>query len=314
MSTERRTLHNTDGRQLLGGDVLKVAVRAALIASAVFGCMLLSDGALGTKAYADTSAKNISMTINNNTVQFSGTVPILEGGENLYVPLRAFADQMNYDLEWSTIDEDHLEITITDGSKKLRFRTGDSQVLVDGQAVQMGDGPWSYQNNTYIPFRFLIDQMNLQYKWDSSLTKSLPSVSRYKEVPEVTTSSVAPTTKTNKILNSAYSYLGVPYVWGGTSPNGFDCSGFVNYVFRKNGTALPRTAHDIYKSLGTLMKNPQKGDLVFFSSGGSRITHVGIYVGDNKFIEANSGSARSVKVSSMGSNWAQKTYVGAKRA
>jgi cell wall-associated NlpC family hydrolase len=84
------------------------------------------------------------------------------------------------------------------------------------------------------------------------------------------------------IVGIAQSYFGVPYVYGGTSPSGFDCSGFVQYVFRQAGVSLPRTASQ-QKAATTPVSNPRAGDLVFF---GSPVYHVGIYVSPGVMIDA----------------------------
>ncbi|WP_066259252.1 C40 family peptidase [Neobacillus drentensis] len=88
----------------------------------------------------------------------------------------------------------------------------------------------------------------------------------------------------DEMIAYAKRYLGVPYVWGGTSPNGFDCSGFTQYVFRSIGISLPRVSRD-QQDVGTAISpyNVQKGDLVF---RGNPAHHVGIYIGGGKFIHA----------------------------
>ncbi|AZV55230.1 C40 family peptidase [Clostridium sp. AWRP] len=88
----------------------------------------------------------------------------------------------------------------------------------------------------------------------------------------------------NAVVAYASNFLGVPYVWGGTSPSGFDCSGLVQYVYANFGINLPRTSQE-QQNVGTpVSRNElQPGDLVFF---GSPAYHVGMYVGDGKFIEA----------------------------
>ncbi len=88
----------------------------------------------------------------------------------------------------------------------------------------------------------------------------------------------------NPILEYASNFLGVPYVWGGTSPVGFDCSGFTQYVFLHFGVTLPRVSQE-QQNVGELISraNLQPGDLVFF---GTPAHHVGIYVGNGKMIDA----------------------------
>ena len=119
--------------------------------------------------------------------------------------------------------------------------------------------------------------------------------------------------KTNAILANAKSFLGIPYHWGGTSPStGFDCSGFVQYVFGQNGISLPRISRDQYQ-IGTSVDfdNLQPGDLVFFSIGKNGIVdHDGIYLGDGQFI--NSSSSKGVTVYTIGPYW-KSVYLGAKR-
>lgn len=85
------------------------------------------------------------------------------------------------------------------------------------------------------------------------------------------------------VLGAAAQYLGSPYYYGGTTPGGFDCSGYVQYVFRQIGKNIPRTTGTQYQA-ATPVSNPQPGDLVFFSEGGGSITHVGIYTGGGSFI------------------------------
>jgi len=97
------------------------------------------------------------------------------------------------------------------------------------------------------------------------------------------------------LLQLAQSKLGCPYVYGAMGPNGFDCSGFVSYVCKKNGISLERTADmQMQNGLIVSLEGIQLGDLVFFRDPGSPwlATHVGIYVGDNQFIHADSGGVR----------------------
>ena len=110
------------------------------------------------------------------------------------------------------------------------------------------------------------------------------------------------------VVGVAMRYLGVPYVWGGASPSGFDCSGFTMYVYAQVGVSLPHNAAAQY-SMGTPVSRAslQPGDLVFFNGLG----HVGLYIGGGQFVHApHTGSY--VKIDSL-SGWYASTYVGARR-
>ena len=118
------------------------------------------------------------------------------------------------------------------------------------------------------------------------------------------------------IVENSKSYLGVPYVYGGSSPSGFDCSGFVWYVFKNHGINLNRVAADQAKQ-GTWVakENLIAGDLVFFDTRGtgSYINHVGIYIGKGEFIHASSGSsAGCIVISDLTSGFYQKNYMTAR--
>ncbi|KPU45440.1 gamma-DL-glutamyl hydrolase precursor [Oxobacter pfennigii] len=118
--------------------------------------------------------------------------------------------------------------------------------------------------------------------------------------------------KTDGIISYSKTLIGVPYVWGGTTPSGFDCSGYTKYVFAKYGITLPRVSSDQYKQ-GTSIayNNLRPGDLVFFSlNKNGQISHVGIYIGNSQFINAT--SSKGVVISSFTSYW-KNVYVGAKR-
>jgi cell wall-associated NlpC family hydrolase len=88
------------------------------------------------------------------------------------------------------------------------------------------------------------------------------------------------------VIALASRYLGVPYVYGGASPRGFDCSGLTQYVYGLLGISLPRTAQQQYNATTRISRSQaQPGDLVFFFTGGG-ITHMGIYLGGNMMIAA----------------------------
>jgi cell wall-associated NlpC family hydrolase len=120
------------------------------------------------------------------------------------------------------------------------------------------------------------------------------------------------TTGVRRIIQTAMRYVGVPYVFGGNSPNGFDCSGFTRFVFANNGVSLPRMADEQYE-LGQPVSKArlQPGDLVYFTTYAAGISHVGIYLGDGKFISAT--SSRGVAIDRLDNSYWGPRYIGGRR-
>lgn len=119
--------------------------------------------------------------------------------------------------------------------------------------------------------------------------------------------------KTQILINLARQFLGVPYVWAGRSPSGFDCSGFISFVFDQLGYGLPRMADGQFEVGMPVPRNSLlPGDLVFFSTYEPGPSHVGIYLGNEQFIHASSG-AGYVTVTPMANPYHQERYIGARR-
>jgi len=118
----------------------------------------------------------------------------------------------------------------------------------------------------------------------------------------------------NEIVSTAKSFIGVPYRWGGASPEyGFDCSGLSMAVYHLNGLNLPRSSNAQWQ-VGSPVNRSQlsKGDLVFFAtSGGGKISHVGIYAGGDKFIHAPGVNER-IRVDSLSGKYFRRRYAGAR--
>ncbi len=136
--------------------------------------------------------------------------------------------------------------------------------------------------------------------YSALLGKEMPAVSRGSSI------------FARRIVQAAMEHLGTPYVFGGTSPGGFDCSGYVRYVFAHAGISLPRTADEQYElghpvSEGSL----RAGDLVFFSTYDYGASHVGIYLSEGNFI--NASSSRGVAIDSLYSEYWGSCYIGARR-
>jgi cell wall-associated NlpC family hydrolase len=118
---------------------------------------------------------------------------------------------------------------------------------------------------------------------------------------------------TAKAIDYAKKFLGAPYKWGASSGKAFDCSGFVVYVMKKFNVNLDRTASGQFQSGEKVQRNElQAGDLVFFTTYKKGPSHVGIYIGDNKFIHASSG-AEQVTITDLNTKYYKSRYLGARR-
>lgn len=115
------------------------------------------------------------------------------------------------------------------------------------------------------------------------------------------------------LIAEAKTFIGVPYVYGGSIPSGFDCSGFLNYIFNKEGVQIPRTVETEWTAT-TSVTHPEKGDLVFFNTDGTgavTATHVGLYIGNNEFIHAS--TSQGVTISSLTNVYWKACYLGARK-
>lgn len=141
------------------------------------------------------------------------------------------------------------------------------------------------------------------------------SINKIAGLPDTSTgpASAQATATGNALITTAKKYMGVPYVWGGTTTNGFDCSGFTQYVMKQNGITIPRTAAEQYAT-GTPVDKSQLrvGDLVFFTTYKEGASHVGFYMGDGKFIHASSANEQ-VTISNLGDTYYVEHYIGARR-
>jgi murein DD-endopeptidase len=116
-----------------------------------------------------------------------------------------------------------------------------------------------------------------------------------------------------EVTETAKLYKGTPFKWGGTTPKGFDASGFSKYIFKTTvvNKDIPRTSAAQYKGGSAVVKGKEKmGDLVFFKTNGKSISFVGIYLGNKEFIAATS---KGVRIQSLNTKYWKDSYAGARR-
>ena len=176
-------------------------------------------------------------------------------------------------------------------------------------ATPGGTKGWVYKG--YIGVDILPEQIAT---YSAPATSTSSNQGYYDSTPSTPAYSPPPVSSCgNGIVDTAYSYMGVPYVWGGTTAYGFDCSGFVQTVFADNGIYITRTANAQFEEGSYVsMENLQPGDLVFFETYTWGASHVGIYIGNSEFIHASSGAGQ-VTVSSLNSGYYSARYLGARR-
>ena len=217
--------------------------------------------------------------------------------------------------EDAVIEKGKFEVkwTKTDGAVKYKVLIKDSKSIpvvwedVTGTSTTI-DGTWMKTNADYsvIVGAVMADGTECySVPVDFSYKASKPK----EEIPVF----VASNPKGQALIDTAAEYLGTPYVWGGTTPAGFDCSGFMQYVCAKNGIKISRVADDQMHKNGTPVSKSQleAGDLVFFGSG-SYASHVGMYVGDGMMIHSPT-TGKSIMYTDITTGYYEERYIGARR-
>ncbi|MEH7125939.1 LysM peptidoglycan-binding domain-containing protein [Bacillus sp. JJ1773] len=176
---------------------------------------------------------------------------------------------------------------------------------INTYTVQNGDSLWKIatENNLSVTQLMSMNSLNSNVIYvGQKLTVQQATATQIKE---------SEVSKVDALIAEAKKYIGVPYVWGGSSPAGFDCSGYLNYVFNHAGISIPRTVLTIWNATKSV-SSPDIGDIVFFNTSSAGPSHAGIYLGNNKFI--HSGSSTGVTISDMTLTYWKTRYLGAKTA
>ncbi|WP_235782059.1 C40 family peptidase [Paenibacillus senegalensis] len=234
------------------------------------------------------------------------------------VPVRAVAERLGLGIDWELVNEE-LKIYISNDDVKVELVPGNEEIMVNGNPVLLDSSIQQIEGQVYAPVRFISETFGYMMQWDDvnliaiiSLDGQYHAPAWYnvpEPEPQVLEASVESDVQ-DQIISTAKEYIGTRYVYGGSTPKGFDCSGFTSYVFNQYGVSLPRTSAGMYSESGQSVSDLQKGDLVFFANNG-RVFHVGIYIENNQFISAT--TSYGVKIDKINDNYWGNYYIGAKR-
>ncbi|WP_235941276.1 C40 family peptidase [Paenibacillus puerhi] len=272
----------------------------------VFSCALTAAGLVSGYAAgsAHAASSEVKVQVNDSLVSFPDAQPYIDTANTLQIPLRLLVENLGYKLDWSK-EANIVKVTLTNDQQTIELQTGEKQAIVNGKAVDMDVPAQFNQGRVYLPLRFVSETFGYRVQWDSNNRIAIINQDGQYHAPAWYKPKPTPA-----VVQTANKYLGTPYVYGGQSASGFDCSGFVRYVFQSHGVWLPRTSVDMYDNAGQDVIDLQEGDLVFFAEK-NKTSHVGIYLGNGQFISA--ASSGGVSVASLTSGYWGKRYVGAKR-
>jgi peptidoglycan endopeptidase LytE len=242
-----------------------------------------------------------------NDTLLPGLQPYIDSTGNLVVPVRPVAEALG-----ATVAADDYNgaahITLSKGERRLDLFCGSGMAFMDGLPDEPETVPALKDGRAIAALRTLLRWSGAECVWDAQSRTAYVSTDGRQHTPAA--ASAAAGAKPGLILQTAETYRGAPYVWGGTKPAGFDCSGFVQFVYRRHGVELPRTSREMF-AVGNAVQELKPGDLVFFCTVGNTTSHVGIYIGDNRFISAT--TSYGVHVASLHSTYWGPKFIGAKR-
>lgn len=188
-------------------------------------------------------------------------------------------------------------------AKNLKSLYYDQRGAKSIYAIGTGDNP------SGLGYAYLDDEKTIDTRWPEQIGDIMAQFTKSLSGSKTVSDSGNSGNKGNQAVNIAKQFLGTPYVWGGESPDGFDCSGLMQYVYKKMGYDISRTTYtQIHDGTAVNKSNLQPGDLVFFGDASSP-HHVGMYIGNGQYLHAPK-TGDVVKISDLN---ARSDYAGARR-
>lgn len=259
--------------------------------------------------YMNGSSSYIDVILNSNGIddlisRVEGVKTIIKFDQNVIADLKTKQEAIT--LKKKTLDTENTKLLALRADNKNKLTTLTKQKSDQTELVAQLNA----QENKYSA-QLSVDQASEERQAaaanqaaliarQASAASQATSTARQATAPSISPSRGGAPVSSNAVIAYASNFLGIPYVWGGTSPSGFDCSGFTQYVYAHFGVNLPRVS-EAQQNVGTLVSraNLQPGDLVFF---GTPAHHVGIYVGNGNMINApHTGDV--IKVQSLNSDF-----------
>jgi cell wall-associated NlpC family hydrolase len=286
---------------------------AVSFASASYGTGTVTGSSLRLRSAASTASTTLA------TVAKGTKVDVLAEAQNGWY-------KVQYNGKTGYMSADYLTVvvsaddTVADAASESEYEDAEAasyaKVTASSLNIRSGAGT-SYTKLGKVYRGAVVTVLEKLNGWTKITTGSVTGYvsSEYLTTVDAATAT-ASSNKATQAVALAKTFLGTPYRYGGSSPSGFDCSGFTYYIMKSVGVTVPRTATSQYNSYTKVAKaDLQPGDLVFFSrtSGGSTIGHVGMYIGDGKFIHSSSPSSGGVIISALSERYYTARYYGACR-
>ncbi len=284
---------------LLSSAATLMMVSAASAADVAIGAGCITGSSLRMRAEASTSS-SVVMTLDKNTAvallgKQDGWYHISYAGKTGYVSAGyLIEDQDGVFTSYGSINTDNVNVR--------------SAASVDSDSLAS------------LPKGTILTVNSLSDGWYAVTCKYGTTGYVRSDFVDLTSSNSSTTSQGSSVISTAKQFLGTRYVYGGSSPSGFDCSGFTMYIYGQYGVSLPHTATGQWQSsTGTKVWSVSAlstGDLVFFCdpsrSNGKACSHAGIYIGNGQFIHASSARSQGVVISSLYEDYYSRYFVGGK--